>query len=339
MKIYLILDTFIQSFTFQKMSTFGLREILENTEGLTNMTIVCGDGVIRTHKIVVASVSDFIKKLIISIPAEDPISILLPDYDMSCVQDFLTLDPTSPTTKRDIFMVNDLSPALTKTVKSEEVKREPDYPLDYADGDELDNSLVELEESFYNYSGINCRRKRRKGKRDLDVQPLAIAWLHVHNLDCSADENIIIDNPTSSKEERHNYLATTRLLYRDAIISLAQGESVSFCEAARKFKVNHSTLARMLRDKKPYEGFSKKSKLFFKDEELEMKRMIIEKFESGQIINTKVIKEIIIEKINWIMFNQPERYLPEKMDSTIKNFVRHFVDRHRLNKYYGKSKC
>ena len=115
-KINKIFDMSICILTFQKMSSFGLREILENKESFAKMTIIaCCDGVIRTHKIVVARISDFIKKLIINIPAEDPISLLLPNYDMSCVQDFLTLDPTSLTTKLDIFKVNNLSPASTKT--------------------------------------------------------------------------------------------------------------------------------------------------------------------------------------------------------------------------------
>ena len=311
------------------MPTFGLREILENSKCFANVTIVCGDGVINTHKIVVASASDFIKTLMIHIPAEDPISLMLPDFEMSRVQDFLTLDPANASIKEDILKVNDQAPTFIDTVKSEEVKLEPDYHSEFADGDEI----VESEESFYNYSGITS--KRRKGKRDLDVQPLAMEWLQLHNCDSSTDE--IIENPSSTKEERQNHYAKTRLMYKDAIISLAQGESVSFCEAARKFNVNHSTLARMLRDRKPYEGFSKKSKLFFPEEEQDIKRRIIEKYESGQSISTKVVRELITEKIIWIQSHQPDRCLPENMASTIKNFIRHFVDRHRLNKYYEKS--
>ena len=52
---------------------------------MTNVTIVCSDGIIQTHKIVVASASDFIKQLISDVPVGDEITLYLPDHNKTSV--------------------------------------------------------------------------------------------------------------------------------------------------------------------------------------------------------------------------------------------------------------
>ena len=44
------------------------------------MTIVCCDGTLYSHKIMIAVVSGFMKDLMMSIPAADNVTILLPDF-------------------------------------------------------------------------------------------------------------------------------------------------------------------------------------------------------------------------------------------------------------------
>jgi len=73
-------------------------ELLKDSESVTNVTIVCSDGVIYSHKIIVASVSDLIKDVIGNIPAEDDVTLLLPDYGTSNFQDLLSLTETSAKT-------------------------------------------------------------------------------------------------------------------------------------------------------------------------------------------------------------------------------------------------
>ena len=63
--------------------------VLEETSSMTNVTIVCTDGIIQTHKIVVASASDFIKQLFNDVPVGDEITLYLPDHERVGVVDLL----------------------------------------------------------------------------------------------------------------------------------------------------------------------------------------------------------------------------------------------------------
>ena len=68
---------------------------------MTNVTIICGDGIIHTHKIVVASASDFIKHLLSDIPVGDEITLYLPDHDKTSVMKLLDGVFTNDTIKHD----------------------------------------------------------------------------------------------------------------------------------------------------------------------------------------------------------------------------------------------
>ena len=70
---------------------------------MTNVTIVCSDGIIHTHKIVVASASsDFIKHLLSEIPVSDEITLYLPDHDKTSVMKLLDGVFTNDTIKHDV---------------------------------------------------------------------------------------------------------------------------------------------------------------------------------------------------------------------------------------------
>ena len=57
--------------------------LLENSSGVTNARIVCKDGIISSHKILVASTSEFIKNIMRDIPCNDDITLILPDFSQS----------------------------------------------------------------------------------------------------------------------------------------------------------------------------------------------------------------------------------------------------------------
>ena len=76
-------------------------EMLKECSSMTNVTIVCSDGIIHTHKIVVASASDFIKHLLSDIPVSDEITLYLPDHDKTSVMKLLDGVFTNDTIKHD----------------------------------------------------------------------------------------------------------------------------------------------------------------------------------------------------------------------------------------------
>ena len=76
-------------------------EMLKECSSMTNVTIVCSDGIIHTHKIVVATASDFIKHLLSDIPVSDEITLYLPDHDKTSVMKLLDGVFTNDNIKHD----------------------------------------------------------------------------------------------------------------------------------------------------------------------------------------------------------------------------------------------
>ena len=56
------------------------RDMISFCEGVSNVTIVCRDGTLQSHKILFARVSEFTKDLMMPIPSSDDITIMLPDF-------------------------------------------------------------------------------------------------------------------------------------------------------------------------------------------------------------------------------------------------------------------
>ena len=66
------------------------KQLIGDCRKLSNVKIVCRDGAtVETHKIVLGSVSLFLKKFITDIPTGDDITFFLPDFHYESVEDFL----------------------------------------------------------------------------------------------------------------------------------------------------------------------------------------------------------------------------------------------------------
>ena len=61
----------------------------QNCQPVSNVSLVCRDGVVYSHKIVLASVSGFVKTLLSDIPTGDHVSVFLPDFNFREVENFL----------------------------------------------------------------------------------------------------------------------------------------------------------------------------------------------------------------------------------------------------------
>ena len=78
------------------------RGLLKDSENVTNIKIVCSDGVIYTHKIIIASISNFIKQLLLNIPVGDQVVLFLPDFSKEEVDTLLDITESFKD-KTDIF--------------------------------------------------------------------------------------------------------------------------------------------------------------------------------------------------------------------------------------------
>lgn len=64
-------------------------DLVQHCQPVSNVSLVCRDGVVYTHKIVLASVSGFVKTLLSDIPVGDHVSVFLPDFCADDVTQFL----------------------------------------------------------------------------------------------------------------------------------------------------------------------------------------------------------------------------------------------------------
>ena len=67
-------------------------KLLESSETLSNVKIICSDGVIASHKIIVATASNFLKNFMITIPIGDDVTIFLPEFEKDEVEEILSLN-------------------------------------------------------------------------------------------------------------------------------------------------------------------------------------------------------------------------------------------------------
>ena len=66
------------------------KQLIGDCRKLSNVKIVCRDGAtVETHKIVLGSVSLFLKKFITDIPTGDDVTFFLPDFHYESVEEFL----------------------------------------------------------------------------------------------------------------------------------------------------------------------------------------------------------------------------------------------------------
>ena len=66
------------------------KQLIGDCRKLSNVKIVCRDGaILETHKIVLGSVSLFLKRILTDIPTGDEITFFLPDFHYESVEEFL----------------------------------------------------------------------------------------------------------------------------------------------------------------------------------------------------------------------------------------------------------
>ena len=58
---------------------------------MINVTILCQDCLMNTHKIILAGISDFIKSILAEIPVGDQVTLFMPDFRAEDIERFLLI--------------------------------------------------------------------------------------------------------------------------------------------------------------------------------------------------------------------------------------------------------
>ena len=289
-------------------------ELLESSNRMTNVNIVCSDGVIASHKIIVASASDFIKNIMISIPVGDDITIFLLDFEKYEVEEFLSLNGAVKK-ERDIF----------KDTGSDWLNMEQKH---------IQNIQQEIVgDNFNNYNAgqfhpeIGLTKENRIMKDDIFTDLLEVKQEMEEEEPSCSYKKLSPNKKTSSGKGKEKKIA-----YDKAIAYYKSEENVSVRHAALKYNVEPKTLGFLIKSGKSYTGSGKKSTMFSEEEEKFLVNQAHQKMEAGEELSSKILKELIGDYIEVLKGSNPDRNL--KVDE---NFVRCFSKRHGLKQFYKGS--
>ena len=75
---------------YDKYDMQGKGNFFHELESFSNLTIICSDGLLFSHKVVLASISSYVKQLLSQFPLGDEVTLYLPDYPRARVERFIT---------------------------------------------------------------------------------------------------------------------------------------------------------------------------------------------------------------------------------------------------------
>ena len=138
------------------MSSSNWSELVQHCQPVSNVSLVCRDGVVYTHKIVLASVSGFVKTLLSDIPTGDHVSVFLPDFFRKDVieylHDILLRRPNDNLDLQNIFKSAENSAEVIVKEETEDHAEEEEYyshDPDPEGGEAACNLEVKVEFSDY----------------------------------------------------------------------------------------------------------------------------------------------------------------------------------------------
>ena len=85
----------------------GLEDFLNNCHQHCNVKLVCKDGDISSHKLIISRNSEFLKKLLWNIPVGDSVTLYLPDFILRYIKKSLCSLQSDKTFDREIGTADD----------------------------------------------------------------------------------------------------------------------------------------------------------------------------------------------------------------------------------------
>ena len=217
--------------------------LLRDSGNVSNVKIVCQDGVIHSHKLVVASKSLFLKKIFREFPVGDEITVFLPDF---------SLDEMS----KDFLNIASLKNSIDERLFSVKIKCEIDpFPCEdgeiFADNDDDDDSGSMFDDSD---NEMNSFSDLSYGHRVKSYQPTVKDdpdTKNTMNPLTKAEKLRISKLERASKLERYNqalevikrYKFWYKFYFGKHFILVSSGNFESFRKVAQQFQISRTVLA------------------------------------------------------------------------------------------------
>ena len=306
------------------------RELLENSKNVTNVKIICSDGIINSHKIIIASVSNFIKHILIDIPVGDQVTLFLPDFQKVEIYKFLDFTE-SLKQKKDIFVKSNETVFKAEQLFLKQEFGDEEVELDclkkelHDETENVSNLQYFDTESNFNCLEEECNRMIRIKKESGPKNDKANTGLPRKRYKANREAKLQLK---SRFEQAEQYYLT--------------GKTNSVRKAAKMFDVSHTTLTRIIKTGTSYHGRGKRTTIMTPEEEKIAFDKITEKIEElKQELDAKIVKkiarEVVREELESISYHSPDRKGLNTLlenNERLSSFVFLFAGRHNLKKFY-----
>ena len=182
----------------------------QNCQPVSNVSLVCRDGVVYSHKIVLASVSGFVKTLLSDIPTGDHVSVFLPDFSIKDVKQLLhDILLKSPNDNLDLQNIFKFAEVFVKE-ETEEIE-EGEEPAGEESGCNLE---VKMEASAYFLteqttpfeSAKPIGREKRGGGKYPELTPQERSRIHYKKWSDNKPESLLLISRRRNKEKKEKRL-------------------------------------------------------------------------------------------------------------------------------------
>ena len=334
-------------------------QFYQDCDNVANVTIVCRDGLINTHKLILANISEFTENLIKDVPAADEVTLYLHQFTTLGVNLFLREPENDP----------ELSTIFGRDLLSSNLKTEENAKNSSKEFDNLGTESLKFENPKMIRIKQRSKMKRNSrykiiqketGSAKIKTEETLQEDINVEEMEDSNDDNIgnqdseevldveeyyrnveetikkfeeeIITKPLTEKHRILNAKIVTKIRMERALADLKTGRVKSARAAAKIYGVAESTLRKLRRENRSYQGMGRKHpKYITAEEEKHIKARLLDLSNNGKDMTMDLVKRIVTEEYEILKVNFPERKPPlEELQNKLYQYIRNFSIRHNL---------
>ena len=294
----------------------SLKDFFRESDRITNVKIVCRDGLVFTHKIIVASVNNFFKDIISINPDGDEVVLIMPAHEKKKIDKMIKLDwfkgmdgnesfgeisqvklenDLAESYVPDTQEVNNLHESLggTNVAHKEEFKMTKNVEHD-------DKNVIKRvqKEGFNAFDYENYFDKEEKEEYKESIMKL------LEEL-----EKKTVSAPCNPEEEKMFNLLQRQISHERAKLDLLTGNIKTVAEACRVHGViSQRTLKRLFMEKKRYDGHSASAQNVFTTlEEQTIIDEYVQRNNGMKVYKLELLNNVILDKMKEIHLTHPER--------------------------------
>ena len=280
-----------------------LRDFFRESDRITNVKIICKDGLVFTHKIIVASVNNFFKDIIGVVPNGDDVLLVMPDHEKRKVEVMLKFDWLREVDNTKSF--NEIGEVKKENNAEPHLERKEDTVKEEMNRLKIERN-VQDESVLYGpdkevFTGVDY--ENYFGDIEKEEYKQSIMKL-LEEL-----ESKTVTRPSNPEEEKMFKLLQKQIRFERAKLDLLTGKFKTISGARRAHGgLNYPTLKRLFQEKRSYVGHNKKAQNVFTTlEEQTIIDEFVQKNNGVKEYKLKLLHSVIVEKIKELQNLNPEK--------------------------------